>query len=341
MKNNELATKLEELVGGVPANTAIEAIDHLIQQVAMLSAKRAKAIIAKIQELEDDLKAEEELYLSSMNRLHGDTPVDTFTRAPMLGHVECITVGAILDLISDNQRVVLMVNDREECNVSDKHKIREYHRACKVIDIYSNFYGGTTTITINCKLMLNDIPKIVRQLKVLESIGIKRDGPVDLLRDEWVMVGPAPGTALWKLSPRDLVNYIPGILFVRFGRDEDSYTVGGLINDNESISDIGDSEFDAAYNLFVLYFNKVSAPNFDEDEVIPNCLQICAISEQNDITTSLLLESCGDGIKIKKYEADEFGVAMLIERFGVEDVWHGDTPFEAIYSCIKDTPVIF
>ena len=187
--------------------------------------------------------------------------------------------------------------------------------------------------------MFNDIQKIVKQLKVLESIGIKHDGPVDLLLDEWVMVGPAPGTALWKPSPRDLVNYIPGILFVKFGRDEDAFTVGGLINDNESISAIGDSEFDAAYNLFVLYFNKMSAPNFDEDEVIANCLEICGISNQKEITTYLLLESTSTDIK--RYEANEFGVIMRIERNGVEDEWCGDTPFEAIYSCITDSPVIF
>ena len=155
MKNTELATKLEELVGGVPANTAIEAIDHLIQQVAMLSAKRARAIIEKIQELETALKAEEELYLSSMNRLPGDTPVparpDTFARAPMLWHVECITVGNILDLISDGQRVILINNGREEYNVSDKFKITDFHRSHNVLGISSHLYAGVTVIIINCK----------------------------------------------------------------------------------------------------------------------------------------------------------------------------------------------
>ena len=174
---------------------------------------------------------------------------------------------------------------------------------------------------------------------MLESIGIKHDGPVDLLRDEWVIVGPAPGTALWKPSPRNLVNYIPGILFVKFGRDANAFTVGGLINDNESISAIGDSEFDAAFNLFMAYFNKMSTPNFDEEEVIANCLEICGISDPKDITTDLLLENTAT--VIKRYEANEFGVIMLIERHGVEAEWYGDTPFEAIYSCITDTPVIF
>lgn len=154
MKNNELAAKLEEIVVGVPAKNAIEAIDHLIQQVAMGSAKRAKAIIEKIQELEIALKAEEEPYLSSMNRLQPDTVVerpDAFARAPMLGHVECITVGALLDIIGDTQRVSLVIDEREECNVSDKNKIRELHRSFNVLGVYSDFYGGKTTITIHCK----------------------------------------------------------------------------------------------------------------------------------------------------------------------------------------------
>ena len=130
MKNTELATKLEELVGGVPANTAIEAIDHLIQHVAMLSAKRAKAIIAKIQELEDDLKAEEELYLSSMSKLHGDTPVDTFTRAPMLGHVEVITLIDLLRILPPNQRTDIFVDGnvygRFMCKVEIPRSLHSY-----------------------------------------------------------------------------------------------------------------------------------------------------------------------------------------------------------------------
>jgi len=189
--------------------------------------------------------------------------------------------------------------------------------------------------------MLNDIQKIVTHLKTLDSIGIKNDRPVDLRQDNWVMAGPAPGTALYMMSARDLVNYIPGILFVRFTQRGDEHTVDGLINDHDIISATGDSEFDAAYNLFVSYFNKMSAPNFDEDEVIDNCLQICAITPKESITTFLLLESVGDAVKLKKYEANEFGVIVTIQRFGIEDEWYGDTPFEAIYSCIKDTKVIY
>ncbi len=193
--------------------------------------------------------------------------------------------------------------------------------------------------------MLNDIPKIVRQIKWLESIGIKHDGPVDLITGDWVMVGPAPGTALWKPSPIDLVNSIPGIYFIRFGasigKGKPPYTVDGLINDHDVIGATGDSEFDAAFNLFMAYFNEMNAPNFDNDDVISNCLQICAISDPKDINTCLLLESCGDGIEIKKYESNEFGVTMTIKKFGIEAEWHGDTPFEAIYSCIKESPVPF
>ncbi len=154
MKNNELATKLEEIVGGVPAKNAIEAIDHLIQQVAMGSAKRAKAIIEKIQELESALKAEEELYLSSMNRLPGDTVIDrpeSFTRAPMLWHVEGITVGDIMSLVSPDQVVVLTVSENVDDNIYDDYTIRKSYHNSKVSRIDSNSHRNTSIILIHCE----------------------------------------------------------------------------------------------------------------------------------------------------------------------------------------------
>lgn len=139
MKNNELAAKLEEIVGGVPAKNAIEAIDNLIQQVAMGSAKRAKAIIEKIQELETALKAEEELYLSSINRLPGDTPVcpDTFALSPITGRVGCITVGDIIGLMREQFMIEILHQNKEiEYYTIEWEAINAKYGNCEVVSIY-------------------------------------------------------------------------------------------------------------------------------------------------------------------------------------------------------------
>ncbi len=163
MKNNELIGKLEELISGIPANTAVDAIDHLLQSVAMGSAKRAKAIVAKIQELEEALKAEEELYLSTMNRLPGDPPPHTSFATGITGsndpaygkHVRVesapITVGDILTVICNTQRVMLVIDDKGECNVSDKSKIRDAFLPLVVIDVSTHIYGGSSIMIIQSK----------------------------------------------------------------------------------------------------------------------------------------------------------------------------------------------